>query len=100
VKQALAARGGNAVRPVRVALQVKRALPVRVGHAVQFPHPADILAVVDDQFSEMRKQLDFQIQRTDELQRQIDLQRQDTTHLRQQLEEVHRLLKDLMKTTT
>src|SRR5215831_16177709 len=60
---------------------------------------AHILAVVDDQFTEMRKQLDFQLKRSGELQREFDLQRKDIAELRQQLGDVHGLRKDLMKTT-
>ena len=59
---------------------------------------ADILAVVDDQFSEMRRQLDVQITRTGQVQREVDALRKDTTELRRELSEVHELVKDLVKT--
>src|SRR5205823_12639964 len=58
---------------------------------------ADILAVVDDQFSEMRK-LDVQVTRTGQVQRQVDAFRQDITELRRQRADVHDLVKDLIKT--
>jgi hypothetical protein len=47
------------------------------------PTRADILAVVEDQFYEMRKQLDVQLTRFAQLQTQLD--------------QIHRLLKDLVK---
>ena len=60
---------------------------------------ADILAVVDDQFSEMRRQLDVQVTRTAQVQREIDALRKDTAELRRQLADVHGLVKDLVKTS-
>ena len=57
---------------------------------------ADILAVVEDQFYELRKRLDVQLTRTGELQAQIDAQKNETVGLRQQVELVHGLLKKLV----
>ena len=57
---------------------------------------ADILAVVEDQFYELRKLLDIQLTRTGELQAQIDVQHRETAALRQQVDLVHDLLKQLM----
>ena len=34
--------------------------------------PAEVLALVDDQFMEIRKQLDLQLKRTAQLQQQLD----------------------------
>jgi len=56
---------------------------------------ADILAVVEDQFYEVRKCLDVQLERTGELQAQIDAQHKEMVALRQQVELVHDLLKKL-----
>ncbi|MFN2509246.1 MAG: collagen-like protein [Chthoniobacterales bacterium] len=47
------------------------------------PSRADILALVEDQFSEMRKQLDVQLTRFAQLQMQLD--------------QIHKLLKQMVK---
>ncbi len=47
------------------------------------PNRADILAVVEDQFGEIRKQLDVQLTRFAQLQMQLD--------------QIHKLLKQLVK---
>jgi len=57
---------------------------------------ADILAVVEDQFYDVRKRLDLQLVRTGELQAQLDAQRNEMTRLREQVELVHGLLKQLV----
>ena len=57
---------------------------------------ADVLAVVEDQFYEIRQRLDVQLVRTSELQAQIDLQHQEMIRLREQVELVHGLLKKLV----
>lgn len=44
--------------------------------------PAEVLALVDDQFSQIRKRLDKQMHRTGELQIQLD--------------QIHQLLKELV----
>jgi hypothetical protein len=56
---------------------------------------ADVIAVVEDQFYEVRKRLDIQLERTAALQSQIDAQRQETLRVLEQVELVHRLLKKL-----
>ena len=56
---------------------------------------ADILAVVEDQFHDMRQRLDVQLVRTSELQAQIDAHRKETAALREQVELVHGLLKKI-----
>ena len=56
---------------------------------------ADILAVVEDQFYEIRKRLDVQLVRTAELQAQIDAQHKEMAGLREQVDLVHDLLKKL-----
>ena len=56
---------------------------------------ADILAVVEDQFYEIRKRLDVQLVRTGELQAQIDAHRAETALLREQVDLVHDLMKKL-----
>lgn len=53
------------------------------GPAGPAPSRADILAVVEDQFYEMRKQLDVQLTRFAQLQAQLD--------------QIHKLLKQLVK---
>ena len=57
---------------------------------------ADILAVVEDQFYDIRKRLDIQLTRTGELQAQIDAQHMELAALRQQVDLVHDLLKRLV----
>ena len=58
---------------------------------------ADVLAVVADQFDDIRRRLDVQLTRTGQLQEQLDRQHQETIALREQFTEVQELLKDLMK---
>ena len=57
---------------------------------------ADILAVVEDQFYDVRKRLDVQLERTSQLQAQIDAQHQEMVALRHQVDLVHDLLKKLI----
>ena len=57
---------------------------------------ADIIAVVEDQFYEIRQRLDVQLERTGELQAQIDAHRKETARLREQVDLVHGLLKTLV----
>ena len=56
---------------------------------------ADILAVVEDQFFEIRQRLDVQLGRIGELQGQIDVQHKETVRLREQVDLVHGLMKNL-----
>lgn len=58
---------------------------------------ADVLAIVADQFDDIRRRLDVQLTRTGQLQEQLDRQHQETIALREQFTEVQELLKDLMK---
>lgn len=57
---------------------------------------ADILAVVEDQFYELRKRLDVQLTRTGEFQQQLDAQRQEIAELRRAVETTHQLLKQIV----
>lgn len=57
--------------------------------------PANILAVVEDQFYDLRKRLDVQLTRTAEVQQQLDAQRREIAELRRAVTLAHRLLKDL-----
>lgn len=57
---------------------------------------ADILAVVEDQFFEMRKRLDVQLTRTAELQQQLNAQRKEIAEVHRQVDLAHRLLKQLV----
>ena len=52
--------------------------------------PEDILAVVEDQFFEVRKRLDLQLTRTAELQQQLDAQQKEMTAHRNEIAELHR----------
>jgi hypothetical protein len=61
--------------------------------------PADILAVVEDQFYDVRKQLDLQLARTADLQQQLDAQRHDIGDLRRAVDLAHGLLKQLIGRT-
>lgn len=60
----------------------------------------DILAAVDEQFAELRRQMDIQLHRTAQVQQQIDSQRRDVAELREQLKRVHATLKELMRLST
>jgi hypothetical protein len=57
----------------------------------------DILAVVEDQFSEIRKQLDIQLERTVQLQQQIDTHFKCTQDVQDQLGSVHTLVRNLVE---
>ena len=57
---------------------------------------ADILAVVEDQFYDVRRRLDVQLERTGQLQAQIDAQHKEMVALREQVNLVHDLLKKLI----
>ena len=56
----------------------------------------DILAVVEDQFYDVRKRLDVQLKRTSEIQQQLDGQRKDMAELRHTVDLAHSLLKELL----
>jgi len=58
--------------------------------------PADILAVVEDQFYDVRKRLDAQLTRTAEIQQQLEGQRKEIAELRRTVNLAHRLLKELL----
>lgn len=55
----------------------------------------DVLGIVDDQFREIRTQIDLQVRRTAQIQLQLDAQLKDTKTLRDELEQVHALLKQI-----
>ena len=57
----------------------------------------DVLAIVADQFDDIRHRLDVQLTRTGQLQEQLDHQHKETVALQEQLSQVQALLKDLMK---
>ena len=57
--------------------------------------PADILAVVEDQFY-VRKRLDAQLTRTAQIQEQLEGQRKEIAELRRTVNVAHRLLKELL----
>jgi hypothetical protein len=58
--------------------------------------PSDILAVVEDQFYDVRKRLDAQLTRTDDIQQQLKGQRKEIAELRRTVNLAHRLLKELV----
>ena len=58
--------------------------------------PADILAVVEDQFYDLRKRLDAQLTRTAEIEQQLKGQRKEIAELRRTVNLAHRLLKELL----
>ena len=58
--------------------------------------PADILAVVEDQFYDIRKRLDVQLTQTVGLQEQLDAQRKEIAELRRAVDLAHQLLKQLV----
>ena len=59
---------------------------------------AEVLALVDDQFFQIRKQLDLQLQRTGQLQAQIDRIQSRTADVQTLLDTVHSLIKKLVAT--
>jgi hypothetical protein len=61
--------------------------------------PADILAVVEDQFFDVRKRLDIQLTRTAEIQLQLDGQRKELAELHRAVDLVHGLIKQLLAKT-
>ena len=58
--------------------------------------PSDILAVVEDQFYDVRKRLDAQLTRTAEIQQQLEGQRKEIAELRRTVNLAHGLLKELL----
>lgn len=61
--------------------------------------PEDILAVVEDQFFDVRKRLDLQLTRTAHVQEQLDAQRKEIADLRRAVDLAHQLLKQLVAKT-
>ena len=57
---------------------------------------SDILAALDDQFTEISKQLAAQVIRTAQIQAEIDRHHRETEELRDQLQKVHALVKQLV----
>ena len=57
---------------------------------------AEVLALVDDQFVQIRKQLDVQLLRTAQLQVQLDKIQKNTTEACSALELLHPLVKALV----
>jgi hypothetical protein len=58
---------------------------------------AEVLALVDDQFGLIRKQLDMQLMRTAELQMQLDKIQKNTTEACGTLELMHPIIKALVR---
>ena len=56
----------------------------------------DILAVVEDQFRDVRSRLDVQLKRTTEIQQQLNEQRKEIGELRRTVGLAHGLLKQLL----
>ena len=57
---------------------------------------ADILAVVEDQFYDIRHRLDGQLKRTAKLQQQLDAVRKEMAELHRSVDLAHELLKQLV----
>lgn len=57
---------------------------------------ADVLAVVEDQFYDLRRQLDAQLTRTAELREHLDGVRRDIAELRRTVDLAHRMLRQLL----
>jgi hypothetical protein len=68
-----------------------------VGPAGPKMQSAEVLALVDDQFAEIRKQLNVQLQRTGQLQTQLDKIHKNTNEACSALELIHPLIKELVK---
>ena len=56
---------------------------------------ADILAVVADQFYDVRKKLDIQLERSAQIQAQLDAQHAETNDLRLQVDTIHHMLNQI-----
>lgn len=67
-----------------------------VGPAGPKMKSAEVLALVDDQFTEIRKQLTIQLQRTGQLQAQLDRIQKNTTEACSVLDLMHPLVKKLV----
>jgi hypothetical protein len=59
--------------------------------------PAEVLAIVDDQFGQIRKQLDLQLRRTGQLQVQLDKIQKDTTETCAALDLMRPLIQEIIK---
>lgn len=59
----------------------------------------EVLALVDDQFVQIRKQLDVQLLRTGQLQAQLDKIQKNTNEACAALDLMHPLIKTLVKNT-
>lgn len=59
--------------------------------------PAEVLALVEDQFVQIRKQFDVQLMRTAQLQVQLDKIQKNTTEACGALDLMHPLIKALVK---
>lgn len=68
-----------------------------VGPAGPKMRAAEVLALVDDQFVEIRKQLNIQLQRTAQLQMQLDKIQKNTTDACSALDVMQPLIKALVK---
>ena len=75
----------------------ERGLQGPVGPAGPKMKAAEVLALVDDQFVEIRKQLALQLQRTGQLQVQLDKIQKNTTEACEALELLHPLVKKLVR---
>jgi hypothetical protein len=58
---------------------------------------AEVLALVDDQFAQIRNQLELQLQRTGQLQVQLDKIQKNTTEACSALDLMHPLVKALVR---
>lgn len=58
--------------------------------------PVDILAVVEDQFYDVRQRLDAQLTHSAGIQQQLQGQRKEIADLRRSVTLAHRLLKELL----
>ena len=68
-----------------------------VGPAGPKMQAAEILALVDDQFAQIRKQMEIQLQRTAQLQMQLDKIQKNTTEACSALDFMRPLIKTLVK---
>ena len=80
----------------RPGTEGKRGAQGPVGPAGPKMKPGEVLAIVDDQFNELRKQLDLQLQRTAQLQLQLDQIQKNTTQACAPLDVMHPLIKGLV----
>jgi hypothetical protein len=98
-KAAAGRRGAKGAKGAKGAQGMKGARGARgpAGPAGPKMKAAEVLALVDDQFAQIRKQMEIQLQRTGQLQVQLDKIQKNTTEACSALDFMRPLIKGLVK---